>query len=105
MPQLSSIAADIHGAQSVANAVAGAFGIVNAVSLYVEHGRETFQAVHVAAAERLANEARKAGVERLVRFPESGRRKVALSLHPGARPGGGGGPGGFPAGEDRPARR
>jgi hypothetical protein len=55
--RLSSIAADIHDAESVANGVAGAFGVVNAVSLYVERGAETFQAVHVAAAEHLANEA------------------------------------------------
>ena len=42
--------------------------MVNAVSLYVARGKETFHAVHVAAAERLANEARKAGVERLVQI-------------------------------------
>ena len=45
---------------SIARAVAGAFGVVNAVSLYVERGTETFDAMHVTAAERLANEARKA---------------------------------------------
>jgi uncharacterized protein YbjT (DUF2867 family) len=67
-PQLSSIAADIHDASSINTAVAGGFGVVNAVSLYAERGRETFQAVHVAAAERLANAARKAGVERLVQI-------------------------------------
>ena len=61
-PQLSSIAADIHDRASIDIAVAGGFGVVNAVSLYVERGTETFQAVHVAAAERLAEEARKAGV-------------------------------------------
>ena len=64
----ASIAADIHERQSIASAVAGAFGVVNAVSLYVARGKETFHAVHVAAAERLANEARKAGVERLVQI-------------------------------------
>ncbi len=67
-PQLRSIAADIHDRQSIASAVAGAFGMVNAVSLYVERGIETFHAVHVAAAERLAKEARKAGVECLVQI-------------------------------------
>jgi len=65
-PQLPSIAADIYDGPSIARAVAGAFGVVNAVSLYVEHGTETFDAMHVTAAERLANEARKAGVESLV---------------------------------------
>jgi NADH dehydrogenase len=67
-PLVQSIAADIHEEWSIARAVAGAFGVVNAVSLYVERGKETFHAVHVAAAERLANEARKAGVERLVQI-------------------------------------
>ena len=65
-PQLRSIAADIYEGPAIARAVAGAFGVVNAVSLYVERRTETFDAIHVIAAERLANEARKAGVERLV---------------------------------------
>jgi NADH dehydrogenase len=65
-PELRSIAADIRERQSIATAVEGAFGVVNAVSLYVERGTETFHAVHVVAAERVAEEARKAGVEHLV---------------------------------------
>ena len=72
-PQLQSIAADIHEERSIASAVAGAFGVVNAVSLYVERGKETFHAVHVAAAERLANEARKAGLSIWCRFQGSGQ--------------------------------
>jgi NADH dehydrogenase len=67
-PLIQPVAADIHEASSIASAVAGAFGVVNAVSLYVERGKQTFHAVHVAAAERLTNEARKAGVERLVQI-------------------------------------
>ena len=65
-PQLRFITADIYEGPAIARAVAGAFGVVNAVSLYVERPTETFDAIHVMAAERLANEARKAGVERLV---------------------------------------
>ena len=79
-PQLRAIAANIHDRQSIASAIAGAFGVVNAVSLYVASGKETFHAVHVAAAERLANEARKAGVERLVQI--SGIGADALSPSP-----------------------
>jgi uncharacterized protein YbjT (DUF2867 family) len=59
-PEIQAIAADIRERQSIAAAVEGAFGVVNAVSLYVERGTDSFQAVHVAAAERLAEEARKA---------------------------------------------
>jgi uncharacterized protein YbjT (DUF2867 family) len=65
-PQLQSIEADIHDERSVADAVAGAYGVVNAVSLYVEHGRETFHSVHVESAQRVAAQARLAGAERLV---------------------------------------
>jgi NADH dehydrogenase len=61
-----SIRADINDEASVAAAVAGAYAVVNAVSLYCEHGFETFNAVHVKAAERLARQAHRAGVERLV---------------------------------------
>ena len=44
----------------------GAFAVVNAVSLYIERGRDTFQSVHVNAAERVARLARETGVERLL---------------------------------------
>ena len=67
-PQLRAIATNIHDRQSIVSAIAGAFGVVNAVSLYVARGKETFHTVHVAAAERLAHEARKAGVERFVQI-------------------------------------
>jgi uncharacterized protein YbjT (DUF2867 family) len=65
-PQLQSVEADIHDAQSVARVLAGAYGAVNAISLYVEHGTETFHSLHVECAQRLATQARQAGVERLV---------------------------------------
>jgi uncharacterized protein YbjT (DUF2867 family) len=84
-PRLQSIAADIHDERSIASAVAGAFGVVNAVSLYVERGKDTFHAVHVAAAERLANEARKAGVERLVQISGVGADAQSTSLYIRAR--------------------
>jgi uncharacterized protein YbjT (DUF2867 family) len=83
--QLSSIAADIHDSRSIADAIAGAFGVVNAVSLYVERGRETFGAVHVTAAERLAKEARKAGVERLVQISGIGADARSRSAYIRAR--------------------
>ena len=61
-----SIAADVHDDRSVADAIAGSDAAVNAVSLYVEHGRETFQSVHVESARRVAAEAQRAGIARLV---------------------------------------
>src|SRR5712692_6495336 len=49
-PQLQSVKANIHDERSVADALARAYGVVNAVSLYVEHGQETFHSVHVESA-------------------------------------------------------
>jgi hypothetical protein len=58
--------ADIHDETTVAAALFGAYGAINAISLYVERGRETFDAVHVEAAARVARLARESGVERLI---------------------------------------
>jgi uncharacterized protein YbjT (DUF2867 family) len=64
-PQLQSVGANIHDERSVADALAGAYGVVNAVSLYVERGQETFHSVHESA-QRIAAQAHRAGVKRLV---------------------------------------
>ncbi len=80
-PQLQSVGADIHDRQTVAAAVAGAFGLVNAVSLYVEHGAQTFHSVHVDAAQRLAAEAQRAGVERLVHLSGIGADRASPSRY------------------------
>ena len=77
----SSVFADIHDEQSVASAIEGAYGIVNAVSLYVEHGAETFHAVHVAGAGRLARLARNSGVQRLVQVSGIGADPKSASLY------------------------
>jgi uncharacterized protein YbjT (DUF2867 family) len=63
---LRSLEVDIHDAGSVRKALAGADAAVNAVSLYVERGSETFQSVHVDAARDVARTAREAGVQRLI---------------------------------------
>jgi uncharacterized protein YbjT (DUF2867 family) len=59
------IAADAHDERAVEAAVAGADGVVNAVSLCVERGSETFRSVHVQAAGQVASAARRAGVKHL----------------------------------------
>ena len=63
---VTQIAADAHDERSVEEAVAGADGVVNAISLYVEHGSDTFHSVHVEAAARIASVARRVGAKRLV---------------------------------------
>jgi uncharacterized protein YbjT (DUF2867 family) len=80
-PQLQSIEADIHDERSVADALAGAYGVVNAVSLYLERGRETFHSVHVESAQRLAIQAHRAGVERLIHVSGIGADPDSPSLY------------------------
>ena len=63
---LDAIQADVNDDRSVAAAVAGVEGVVNAVSLYAESGSQTFHSVHVDAATRMARLAREAGVGRFI---------------------------------------
>ena len=63
---IEQIAAHAHDERSVEAAVAGADGVVNAISLYVEHGRDTFHSVHVETAAKIARTARRAGIRRFV---------------------------------------
>ncbi|MGK9169804.1 complex I NDUFA9 subunit family protein [Inquilinus limosus] len=58
--------ADVTDDHSVAQAVAGAQVVVNAVSLYVERAGATFRSIHVVAAARVARQAQQAGVATLV---------------------------------------
>jgi NADH dehydrogenase len=80
-PHLQLVEADIHDEQSVTQALAGAYGAVNAVSLYIEHGTETFHSLHVECAQRLATQAREAGVERLVHVSGIGADAASSSLY------------------------
>jgi NADH dehydrogenase len=80
-PQLRSITADIRDERSVADALTHAYGAVNAVSLYVEHGRETFHSVHVESARQVAAQAQRAGVERLVHVSGIGANPRSQSLY------------------------
>jgi uncharacterized protein YbjT (DUF2867 family) len=61
-----AIRADVDDDGAVAAAVAGAFAVANAVSLYVERGGRTFHSVHVEGAARVARHAREQSVEPLV---------------------------------------
>src|SRR6516165_9807611 len=63
---LDAIQADVNDDRSVAAAVVGVAGVVNAVSLYAESGSQTFHSVHVEAATRVARLAREAGVGRFI---------------------------------------
>jgi NADH dehydrogenase len=63
---IEPVRADVNDESSVTAAVVGAFAVVNAVSLYVEQGKNTYHSVHVEAAKQVAEHARRAGAERFV---------------------------------------
>jgi uncharacterized protein YbjT (DUF2867 family) len=73
------IAADARDERSVEAAVTGADGVVNAISLYVEHGGDTFRAVHVEAAARIARAARRVGTKRFVHLSGIGADAASSS--------------------------
>jgi uncharacterized protein YbjT (DUF2867 family) len=64
--EIEAVHTDVADDAAVATAVTGAWAVVNAISLYVEHGERTFQSVHVEAAKRVATLARQAGAETFV---------------------------------------
>jgi uncharacterized protein YbjT (DUF2867 family) len=80
-PCLQSVEADIRDERRVADVLAGTHAAVNAVSLYVERGQETFHSVHVEAAERVAVQAQRVGVERLAHVSGLGADAASPSLY------------------------
>jgi uncharacterized protein YbjT (DUF2867 family) len=80
-PLLQSIEADIRDEKSVADAVSGASGVVNAVSLYVERAPDTFHALHVDCARRAASEAQRAGAEKFVHISGIGAEAASQSSY------------------------
>jgi uncharacterized protein YbjT (DUF2867 family) len=78
---VEQIVADAHDERSVEAAVAGADGVVNAISLYVEHGGDTFHSVHVEAAARIARVARRAEAKRFVHLSGIGADAASPSSY------------------------
>jgi len=72
---------DVCDGAAVGEALHGAFGAVNAVSLYIERGDETFDAIHVKAARQMAELARAAQVEKLVLVSGIGASTASPSLY------------------------
>ncbi len=79
------IKADILDPSSIAAAVAGSRAVVNAISLYVERGGQTFERVHVEAAADLAAASRDAGVEIFVQISGIGSDPKSRSSYIRAR--------------------
>jgi len=80
-PQLRSIEVDVRDARSVADALADAYGAVNAISLYLERGQETFHSIHVESAERVAAQAQQCGVKRFIHISGIGADASSQSLY------------------------
>jgi len=78
---VEQIVADAHDERSVEAAVMGADGVVNAISLYVEHRGDTFHSVHVEAAARIARVARRAGIKRFVHVSGIGADAASPSAY------------------------
>jgi len=78
---IEQIAADARDERSVEAALAGADGAVNAISLYVEHGNDTFRSVHVETAGKIARAARQAGVRRFVHISGIGANTASPSSY------------------------
>ncbi len=83
--RLTTLQADITDVASVAAALDGCRAVVNAVGLYVEHGADTFEAVHVRAAGNVARLAAQAGVEQLVHVSGIGASADSSSSYVRAR--------------------
>jgi uncharacterized protein YbjT (DUF2867 family) len=76
---IEQIAANAHDERSVEAAIVGADGVVNAISLYVEHGTDTFHSVHVETAAKIAKAARQAGIRRFVHVSGIGANTASSS--------------------------
>src|ERR1700722_2140042 len=79
--KVKQIAADARDEHSVEAAIAGVDGVVNTISMYVEHGSDTFHSVHVDAAAKIASVARRVGAKRLVHISGIGADATSHSRY------------------------
>ena len=70
--QIHAVQANLRFADSVVRAVEGADVVINAVGILAPTGAQTFEAVHVEGARRVAKAAREAGAARLVHISAIG---------------------------------
>jgi uncharacterized protein YbjT (DUF2867 family) len=79
-PRVEVVVADVLDDSSVASAVEGASAVINLVGILSEMGYQTYAAVHVGGARRVALAARSAGALQLVHLSALGATKVAPAL-------------------------
>lgn len=83
--RIELLKADVTDRSSIVPAVAGADAVVNCVSLYVESGKTTYQAVHVDGARNVAEAAANSGVKQLVHISGIGSDSSSPSGYVRAR--------------------
>ncbi len=79
--QVVPVAANVRDDASVKAAVAGADTVINLTGILNQRGRQTFDAVHVDGAGRIANAAREAGAGRLVHFSALGADETSAAAY------------------------
>ena len=72
---------DVHEAEQVASAVRGASAVVNLTGVLISSGAQSFEAIHVEAAETIAKAAAEAGAKTLVHVTAIGADKDAVSKY------------------------
>jgi NADH dehydrogenase len=77
--QVHGVQANLRFADSVVRAVDGADTVINAVGILAPEGAQTFDAVHVEGARRVAKAARDAGARRLVHISAIGADRASNS--------------------------
>lgn len=82
---LTPCTVDVRDEDAVAAAIEGTDAVINAVSLYVEHGGLDFEAIHVHGAERIARLSAAAGVGRLIHVSGIGVDPASRSPYVRAR--------------------
>lgn len=82
---LEPVSTDIRSESDVSQALEGASGVVNAVSLYVERRQLTFDQVHVEGAGRLARLAQAYGVQTFIQLSGIGASSSSRSRYVRAR--------------------
>lgn len=79
--QIQIVQANVRVAPTIAKAVEGASGVVNLVGVLRQSGAQSFQALHVQAAEAIAEAAAKAGAQSFLQVSAIGADTASPSLY------------------------
>ena len=79
--QVQVVQANVRNPESIARALDGAQACINLVGVLYQAGRQTFQAIHVDGARRLAEAAAAAGVQRFVQVSAIGADATSRSSY------------------------